>query len=130
MYNKITIIGHLTADPEMRYTPQGTPICNIRVASNTKYKSGDHMKEETLFISAVLFGKQGEAISKYTSKGSLVLVEGRLRENSWEKDGQKKSKMEIIANTVRMLPKGTAKREDEMPADDIIPEEMTDSEPF
>jgi single-strand DNA-binding protein len=134
MFNKIILIGNLTADPEVRHTPQGTPVCNLRVASNTKYKQGDQMREETLFISAVLFGKPGEAIAKYTSKGSPVLIEGRLRENSWEKDGQKKSRMEIIATTVRMLPKGQGRREDTTTDDDragdFAPDEITDIEPF
>jgi single-strand DNA-binding protein len=133
MFNKIILIGNLTADPEVRYTPQGTPVCNLRVASNTKFKQGDQMKEETLFISAVLFGKSGEAIAKYTTKGSPVLIEGRLRENSWEKDGQKKSRMEIIANTVKMLSRGSGRKEDtsgDSMASDFTPDDIPDMEPF
>ena len=68
MYQKLIIIGNLTKDPELRYTPQGTPVCTIRLASSTKYKSGETMKEETLFIDCIVWGKQGESAAKYLAK--------------------------------------------------------------
>ncbi|MBS1113786.1 MAG: single-strand binding protein family, partial [Nitrospirae bacterium] len=69
MYNKIILIGNLTKDPELRYTPQGTPVASFRLAVNYKYKQSDEMKQETMFIDNVIFGKQAESCSKYLNKG-------------------------------------------------------------
>ncbi len=103
MFNKVIMVGNLTADPELRYTAQGTPVANLRIAINSKFKSGEEFKEETLFIDVTVWGKQGESCSQYLSKGRQILVEGRLQERSWESDGQKRSKMEIVANNVKFL---------------------------
>ena len=104
MFNKVIMAGNLTADPELRYTAGGTPVANLRLAVNSRYKSGDEFKEETLFIDVTVWGKQGENCSKYLSKGRPVLVEGRLQERSWEAaDGQKRSKMEIVSQQVKFL---------------------------
>ena len=131
-YNKIILIGNLTKDPELRYTPQGTPVTSFRIAVNTKYKQSDEMKQETLFIDNVVFGKQAESCSKYLSKGSSVLVEGRLQERRWEKDGQQKSKFEVIAQSVRFLSSkrgegGESGRAEEV---DLGAHDATDLEPF
>lgn len=131
MYNKVILIGNLTKDPELRFTPQGTPVCTIRVASSTQYKSGESMKEETLFIDVVVWGKQGESVAQHLAKGRTVLVEGRLQERRWESDGQQRSKFEVVAQRVRFL----SSRKDsarETPGDmDIAPpDETTDIEPF
>ncbi|MCK5235710.1 MAG: single-stranded DNA-binding protein [Deltaproteobacteria bacterium] len=103
MFNKVLMVGNLVADPELRYTGGGTPVATLRIAVNTKYRSGDEYKEEALFIDVVVWGKQGESCSKYLSKGRQVLVEGRLQERRWESDGQKRSKMEIVAAGVKFL---------------------------
>ena len=132
MYNKVILIGNLTKDPELRYTPQGTPVCTLRIASTTKYKSGDTMKEDTLFINAIVWGKQGETAAQHLGKGRSVLVEGRLQERRWESDGQKKSMFEVVANVVRFL----GKKDESGPhgssgEDDFTPSEgTTDLEPF
>lgn len=106
MYNHICLIGNLTRDPEaLRYTPSGVAVTSFSLAVNSGY--GD--KKEVLFIQCSVFGKQAEACVKYLTKGSTCLVEGRLQEQKWEKDGEKKSKMVIIANSVKFLsskPKG------------------------
>lgn len=104
MYNKIILIGHLTKDPELRYTPQGTPVCNFRIAVNTRISRGGDRKEEVLFIDIVTFSKQAENSSQYLAKGKSMLVEGRLQERRWEADGQQKSKVEVIAAAVKFLP--------------------------
>lgn len=137
MYNKVILIGNTTRDVEVRYSPGGTPIATISLAVNSKYKKGDAMVEEVLFINAVVFGKQAESCGQYLSKGNPVLIEGRLRENKWEKDGEKKSRMEVIANNIRFLPKRDSQRrgegstgqggEDEAPTEVA---EVTDIEPF
>ncbi len=132
MYNKIILIGNLTKDPELRYTPQGTPVASFRIAVNSKYKQSDEIKQETLFIDNVVFGKQAESCSKFLNKGSSVLVEGRLQEKKWESNGQQKSKFEVIAQTVRFLPRrGGAQDSPSGGESDIMPpEETTDLEPF
>ena len=103
MYNRIILIGNLTKDPELRYTPQGTPVCNFRLAVNSRFKQGEDNKDETLFIDIVTFGKQAETCSQYLGKGKSVLTEGRLQERRWESDGQQRSKVEVVAQTVRFL---------------------------
>lgn len=130
MFNKIILIGNLTRDPEVRYTPGGTPVATVSIAVNSKYKQGDDLKEEVLFIDAVVFGKQAESCGQYLSKGRTVLVEGRLRERRWEYEGQKKSKMEVIANSVKFLSKKETQTAEAGAGDAIPPEETTDLEPF
>ncbi len=134
MYNKVILIGNLTKDPELRYTPQGTPVTSFRLAVNYRYKQsasgGDDMKQETLFIDNVIFGKQAESCSKYLNKGSSVLVEGRLQERRWESDGQQKSKFEVIAQSVKFLSRKTGPEELVTEGDTVPPEETTDLEPF
>jgi single-strand DNA-binding protein len=142
MFNKIILIGNLTKDPELRYTPQGTPVASFRIAVNSKYKQSNEMKSETLFIDVVVFGKQAEACSQYLSKGKPALVEGRLQERRWESDGQQKSKVEVVASTVRFLSRkgegtiGDSSRAGGASADagtgeEIMPpDETTDLEPF
>ncbi len=128
MYNKVILIGNLTKDPEVRYTPQGTPVTSFRLAVNQKYKSGDEMKQDTLFIDIVVWGKQGETCGQYLNKGSAVLVEGRLQERRWESEGQQRSKFEVVASQVRFL---SSKRETPSSEGDITPPEATtDLEPF
>jgi single-strand DNA-binding protein len=128
MYNKIILIGNLTKDPELRYTPQGTPVASFRLAVNYKYKQAEEAKQETMFIDNVVFGKQAESCSKYLNKGSSVLVEGRLQERRWESNGQQKSKFEVIAQSVRFLSRRGASPSG--PEDIAPPEETTDLEPF
>jgi single-strand DNA-binding protein len=129
MYNRIILIGNLTKDPELRYTPQGTPVTSFRLAVNYKYKQSDDVKQEAVFIDIVVFGKQAESCSKYLNKGSSALVEGRLTERKWESNGQQKSKFEVIAQSVRFLGKrGTQDHVAE--SDGIPPEETSDLEPF
>jgi single-strand DNA-binding protein len=135
MYNKIILIGNLTKDPELRYTPQGTPVTSFRLAVNYRYKQADEMKQETTFIDNVVFGKQAESCSKYLSKGSSVFVEGRLQERRWESNGQQRSKFEVVAQSVKFLSKRGVSQSAEADTsegegDIVPPEETTDLEPF
>lgn len=136
MFNKVILIGNLTRDPELRYTPQGTSVCNFGLAVNRKYRQAEEMKEEVTFINIVVFGKQADTCGQYLSKGSPVLIEGRLRENRWETpEGQKRSRHEVIAESFKFLPRkqsagggtgiDTAGGGDFMPPDDT-----TEIEPF
>jgi len=105
-YNKVILIGNLTKDPEIRYTPSGTPVANFRLAVNHKYKQGEDLKEEVCYIDVVVFGKQAENCGQYLNKGQSVIVDGRLQERRWEtEDGQKRSKHEVVAQAVRFMPK-------------------------
>lgn len=136
MFNRIILIGNLTRDPEVRYTPGGTPVTTLRLAVSSKFKQGDDTKEETLFIDTVVFGKQAESCGKFLNKGNPVLVEGRLRERKWETEGVQKNKFEVIARDVRFMPKrdsargGQATAEGSNIADMAPPDETTDLEPF
>jgi len=129
MFNKIILIGNLTRDPEVRYTPQGTSVCNFRIAVNHRYKQGDEVKKDVTFIDVVVFGKQADTCGQYLNKGSGVLIEGRLQERRWETDeGQQRSKYEVVAQNVRFLskkPGAVAEGGDIAP-----PDETTDLEPF
>lgn len=127
MYNKVIFVGNLTKDPEVRYTQQGLSVCTIRIAVNTDMsrQGEESKKEETLFIDVVTFARMAEVCGQYLAKGRMILVEGRLRENRWEtEDGQKRSRFEVIANTVKFLSKKGGK------SDDYIPPESTIEDPF
>jgi len=110
MYNKVILLGNLTRDPEMKPLPSGTSVCNFSLALNRKYKVGDEQKEEVSYFDIVVFGRQAETSSQYLSKGSSVLVDGRLQQRRWDdKDsGQKRSKVEVVAETVRFMPKAAS----------------------
>lgn len=131
MFNKVILIGNLTRDPELRYTPQGTTVCNFGIAVNHKYKQAEEMKEEVTFINVVVFGKQADTCGQYLNKGRAVLIEGRLQERRWEtEDGQKRSRHEVIAQNVRFMPKRQGPADVESTGDTAPPEETSEIEPF
>jgi single-strand DNA-binding protein len=104
-FNKVFLMGNLTKDPELRYTPQGTAVANLRMAVNRRYKNkNQELKEETCFITAVVWNKQAETCNQYLHKGSALFVEGRLQSRSWEDNaGQKRSVIEVRAERVQFL---------------------------
>lgn len=106
-YNQVIIMGNLTRDPELRQTPSGQSVVSISLALNRSYKVGDEWKEETSYVDVIAWGNQAEKVSESLSKGSPVLVSGRLQSRSWEQDGQKKSKLEVVANDVTFLGRET-----------------------
>jgi single-strand DNA-binding protein len=107
-FNKVILIGNLTKDPEIRYTPGGTAVASFRLAVNHRYKQGEELKEEVCFIDVVVFGKQAENCGQYLGKGHSVIVDGRLQERRWQtEEGQKRSKHEVVAQSVRFFPKRT-----------------------
>lgn len=110
-YNKVLLIGNLTKDPELRYTPQGTAVVNLRLAVNRKYRDkNQELKEEACFVTAVVWNKQAETCNQYLHKGSPVLIEGRLQSRSWEDNsGQKRSVLEVRAERVQFLGAAPAK---------------------
>ncbi len=114
--NKTFHIGRLTRDPELRFTGSGQPVGNLGLAVNEKYKSGDDWKERVTFLDITVWGKQAENCAGYLNKGSNVHVEGRLETESWEgQDGQKKSKLVIVANNVQFLDKKPDSGEKDIP---------------
>ena len=104
-FNKVLLIGNLTKDPELRYTPQGTAVVNLRLAVNRRFKDrNQELKEETCFVTAVVWDKQAESCNQYLHKGRPVFVEGRLQSRSWEDNsGQKRSVIEVRAERVQFL---------------------------
>ena len=104
-YNKIIMVGNLTRDPQLSYLPSETPVCEIGLATNRRWKSSDgQQREEVCFIDCRAFGKQAEAINQYLSKGRLVLIEGRLSFDQWESaDGQKRSKHRITIESFQFM---------------------------
>ena len=101
--NHVVLVGRLTRDAELKYTNSGTPICRISIAVNRRRKVDDQWTEEGNFFDVVIWGKMGEAIAQYLVKGKQIGIEGELRQNKWEQDGQPRSKVEIIANNVQLL---------------------------
>ncbi len=104
-FNKVILIGNLTRDPELRYTPSGAPVCNFDLAVSRSYTTqGGERRDEVCFITIVVWSKQAEACGEYLAKGRPVLVEGRLQQRSWETpEGQKRSKHEVVAERVQFL---------------------------
>ncbi len=104
--NKVTIIGNLTRDPELKAIPSGFQVVNLGVATNRVWRDKEGNKQEAVeYHNIVAFGKQAENIAQYLKKGSSLLVEGRLQTKSWEADGVKKYRTEIVAERVQFGPK-------------------------
>ncbi|MDD4980977.1 MAG: single-stranded DNA-binding protein [Candidatus Omnitrophica bacterium] len=104
-FNKVILIGNLTKDPELRYTPQGAAVANLRLAVNTRFRDkNQELREEACFVTAVVWNKQAETCNQYLHKGSPIMVEGRLQSRSWEDNsGQKRSVLEVKADRVQFL---------------------------
>ena len=103
-FNRVILMGNLTRDPEMRYLPSGKAVTEIGLAVNDRRKSpsGDWV-DETTFVEITLWERQAEIASEYLSKGSPALIEGRLKLDTWETDGQKRSKMRVVGDRVVLL---------------------------
>lgn len=107
--NKVLICGNLTRDPELKAIPSGTHVATFGVATNRVYKDAKGMRQEQSdFHNIVVWGKQAENCAQYLKKGQTVFVEGRLQTRSWDKDGQKQYRTEIIADSVQFGPKAGA----------------------
>jgi single-strand DNA-binding protein len=105
--NAVCLLGHLTRNPEVRYSAHGTPVAALGLAVNSRIKrSDDGWQDEPCFVDAMVFGNHAEACATYLNKGDPVLLEGRLRYRTWEdQQGHKRSKHEVIAFRVQFLPK-------------------------
>ena len=96
-FNKVILMGNLTRDPEVRTTPNGQSVANFSLAVNRSWKGADGNQQESVsYIDCVAWARTGEVIAQYMQKGRPILVSGRLEQRSWEQDGQKRSKVEVI----------------------------------
>ena len=101
--NHVVLVGRLTRDAELKYTTSGQAVCKFSLAVNRARKNGEQWEEEANFFDIVLWGKRGEALNQYLLKGKSVAVEGELRQDRWQQDGQNRSKVEIVANNIQLL---------------------------
>lgn len=133
-FNKVILLGRLTRDPELRYTPAGSPVCSFDVAMNRSYTTqGGERRDEVCYITVVVWGKQGENCAEYLKKGRQALVEGRLTQRSWETpEGQKRSKHEVVADRVQFMDSRPAPGAAAHPADEEAgrPAPTDDEVPF
>ena len=101
--NVVVLVGRLVRDAELKYTSSGYPVCKFSVAINRRRKQGDQWVDEANFFDINLWGKRAEALTQYLTKGTQVGIQGELRQNKWEQDGQPRSKIEITANDIQLL---------------------------
>ena len=101
--NHVVLVGRLTRDAELKYTASGQAVCKFSVAVNRRRKNGDQWEDEANYFDVVLWGRQGESLNQYLVKGKSVGVDGELRQDRWQQDGQNRSKVEIVANNIQLL---------------------------
>ena len=108
--NKVFLMGNLTREPELRYTPGGAAVCEFGIAINRSYTSNNQTREEVCFVDIVVWGKSGELCQRYLTKGSQALIEGRLQYDQWEDKatGRRSSRLRVVADNVQFV---GAKRE-------------------
>lgn len=103
-------MGNLTRDPEVRFTRDGAPVASFTLAINNRYRQENETKEDVSFIDVVTFGKQADLVKNYLEKGSPVLIEGRLQQRRWEQEGQKRSKIEVVTQSVTFVGPGRSSK--------------------
>lgn len=125
-FSKVILMGNVTRDPEIRALPSGTSLAGFGVGINRRYKGSDgNPKDETCFVDITFFGKSAEICEKYVHKGDSIIVEGRLKQESWEKDGQKRSKLVVIGEKLHLMPKRGEKTDES--AVEIVSEESVEN---
>ncbi len=126
-YNKVIIAGNLTRNPELRYTPQGTAYASFDIALNRRWTDSDGNKQEkVVFVPVEAWRKQAESISSYVQKGSPLLVEGRIEMDSWEKGGQKRTKLKVAVERFEFI--GEMKEKNE-PSEEEKFQEQVENQP-
>lgn len=107
-FNKVILMGNLTRDPEVRTTPNGQSVANFSIAVNRTWKGSDGSQQDSVsYIDCVAWGRTGEVIAQYMQKGRPILVSGRLDQRSWEQDGQKRSKVEVVVEDFNFVGGGS-----------------------
>jgi single-strand DNA-binding protein len=109
--NHVILIGRLTRDAELKYTANGQAVCKFSIVVNRRRKNGDQWVDEASFFDIVLWGRAGESLNQYLVKGKTVGIDGELRQERWEQDGQNRSKVEIMAKNIQLFASG--KKSDE-----------------
>lgn len=110
--NVVCISGNLTREPDLRTTAGGIPVLSLGIAVNERVKDASgNWSDRANFIDCVMFGKRAESVSQYLAKGTKVAIEGKLRYSSWERDGQKRSKLEVIVDELEFMSKGQQERQ-------------------
>lgn len=102
-FNRVIILGNLTRDPELRYIQSGTAVCEVGLAMNEKRKQGEEWIDESVFVDVTLWGRTAEVAAEYCTKGQPLFVEGKLKLDTWEKDGKKHSKLKIVGEKIQLL---------------------------
>lgn len=102
-FNRVILVGNITRDIELKYTKTGTAVTELGMAVNDRVKRNNEWVDETTYVDVTLWGRTAEVASEYLSKGSSILIEGRLKLDTWETDGQKRSKMRVVADRMQML---------------------------
>jgi len=101
--NQVMLIGRLTRDAELKYANSGFAIANFSLAVDRNIKKDNNWQDEVNFFNAVIFGKRAEALAQYLTKGKQIAIQGELRQNRWEQEGQPRSKVEIVVNNIQLL---------------------------
>ena len=115
-YNKVILLGNITRDPALSYLPSHTAVIEFGMAMNRTYKKQDGSQgEEVAFVDCQMFGKRAEVINKYVHKGDQLFVEGRLKLDQWEKDGQKRSKLRVMVENFEFI---GGQKKDNTPAEE------------
>lgn len=138
-FNKVILVGNLGRDPELRYTPQGTPVCSFTMATNERRKDKNgEMQDHTTWFKITLWGRQAETASQYLTKGRPIYIEGRLRVDEWtDRDGKPRYTLDVQATDMQFI--GGGRGEDAMaaraggsegPAMDHPPDPTDDDIPF
>ena len=117
--NKVMLAGRLTRDPELKELPSGNSVTNLGFATNRVFKSGNEKKEEATFVDVKAWGVQGEQIAQYLKKGSPLFIEGRLTLESWESNGDKRSKLVVTMENYKFISEGKKDKEDKGDKDDL-----------
>ena len=118
-FNRVIVMGNLTRDPELRYVAKRIAVSDLGLAINDRIKKDGEWTEEVTFVDVTLWGRTAEVANEYLTKGSPVLIEGRLKYETWEKDGQKRSKLKIVCDRMQMIgsrTNGNAADKNEAPA--------------
>ena len=101
--NHVVLVGRLTRDAELKSIASGQAVCKFSIAVNRSKKNGEQWEDEPNFFDIVLWGRRGEALHQYLIKGKMIAVDGELRQDRWQQDGQNRSKVEIVANNIQLL---------------------------
>lgn len=129
-FNQVTLMGNLTRDPELRTTSGGRSVCSFSLAVNRTWRDSDgNQKEAVTFVDCTAWGKAGEIISQYMQKGRALLVSGRLESSSWEQEGKKRTKLEVIVEDFNFISDGTGSGGGSRPATSSSSASSSDSKP-